>query len=116
MVQIDKSGRTFRIGPGPGLSFSKYFGPAYKTFCVALIATIFFFRDVDPLCSPGVTSVSEVIVIFLHLILFANTAAFFHSLLGLASHYFSEGDNGEEIREMALHRQDQSLTRFLACF
>jgi len=33
----------------------------------------------------AVTSVSEVIVIFLHLILFANTAALFCSLLGLVS-------------------------------
>ena len=31
----------------------------------------------------AVTSVSEVIVSFLQLILFANTAAFFYSLLGL---------------------------------
>jgi len=44
----------------------------------------FFFRDVDLLCSLRyTTSVSEVIVIFLQLILFANTAAFFYSLLGL---------------------------------
>jgi len=45
----------------------------------------------------AVTSVSEVIVIFLQLILFANTAAFFYSLLGLGSHCFRKGDNGEEI-------------------
>jgi len=37
-----------------------------------------------------VTSVSEVIVIFLQLILFANTAAFFCSLLGLVSHSFEK--------------------------
>jgi len=43
----------------------------------------------------AVTSVSE--VIFLQLILFANTAAFFRSLLGLVSHSFREGDSGEEI-------------------
>ena len=36
------------------------------------------------------TSVSEVIVIFLQLILFANTAAFFCSLLGLVSHTFQK--------------------------
>jgi len=35
-----------------------------------------------------VTYVSEVIVIFLQLILFANTAAFSYSLLGLVSHCF----------------------------
>jgi len=43
----------------------------------------------------AVTSVSEVIVIFLQLILFANTAAFFSSLLELVSHCFWEGDSGE---------------------
>jgi len=42
-------------------------------------------------CSLRVTSVSYVIVIFLQLIPFANTAAFFCSLLGLVSHSFSEG-------------------------
>jgi len=36
----------------------------------------------------AVASVNEVIVIFLQLILFANTAAFFYSLLGLVSHCF----------------------------
>jgi len=45
----------------------------------------------------AVTSVSEVIVIFLQLILYANTSAFFYSLLGLVSHCFWEGDSGEEI-------------------
>ena len=50
-----------------------------------------------PLMLTAVTSVSEVIVIFLQLIVFANTAAFFYSLLGLASHCFWEGDSGEEI-------------------
>jgi len=44
-----------------------------------------------------VTSVSEMIVIFLQLILFANTAAFFYSLLGLISHSFWGGDSGEKI-------------------
>jgi len=38
-----------------------------------------------------VTSVKEVVVIFLQLILFANTAAFFCFLLGLVSYTFSEG-------------------------
>jgi len=41
--------------------------------------------------------VSEVIVSFLQLTLFANTAAFFYSLLGLVSHCFWEGDSGVEI-------------------
>jgi len=36
-------------------------------------------------------------VLFLQLILFANTAAFFCSLLGLVSHSFLEGQSGEEI-------------------
>jgi len=45
----------------------------------------------------AVTSVSEVIVIFLQHILFANTAAFFCSLLGLVSHSFWEGDSGDDI-------------------
>jgi len=42
----------FRVGPGSGLSLSKYFVPAYKTFFVTLRVTTFFFRGVDLLCSP----------------------------------------------------------------
>ena len=45
----------------------------------------------------AVTSVSEVIVISLELILFANTAALYSSLLGLVSHTFRECDSGKEI-------------------
>jgi len=45
----------------------------------------------------AVTSVNEVIVIFLQIILFASTAALFYSLLDLVSHCFWEGDNSEEI-------------------
>jgi len=45
----------------------------------------------------AVNSVSGVIVIFHQLILFANTAAIFYSLLRLVSHSFWEGDSGEEI-------------------
>jgi len=41
--------------------------------------------------------VSEMIAIFLQLMPFANTAAFFCSLLGLHLHTFWEGDNGNEI-------------------
>jgi len=48
---------------------------------------IFFFRDVHLLLN-AVTSVSEVIVVLLQLILFANTAAFFCFLPGLVSHSF----------------------------
>jgi len=45
----------------------------------------------------AVTSVSEVIVIFLQLILFANTSAFLYYLLGLVSDCLWEGDSGQEI-------------------
>jgi len=45
----------------------------------------------------AVTSVSEVIAIFLQLILFTNTAAFFCSLFGLISQSLWKGDSGEEI-------------------
>jgi len=45
----------------------------------------------------AVTSVREVIVIFLQLILFANTAVFFYSLLGFISHSHWEGEGSEEI-------------------
>ena len=41
-----------------------------------------------------VTNVSEVIVIFLQLILFENTAAFFLFSAGLVSHCFWEVDSG----------------------
>jgi len=59
---------------------------------------------------------SSFCVIFLQLILFANTAAFFYSLLGLVSHCFWEGDSGEEVSTRWRCVNDQSLTRFLACF
>jgi len=45
----------------------------------------------------AVTSVSDLIVIFVQLILFANTAAFLYSLLELVSHCFWESESGEEI-------------------
>jgi len=61
----------------------------------------------------AVTSVGEVNVIFLQIILFANTAVFFYSLLGLVPHCFWEGYSGDEISG---HRKYQSLTQFLACF
>jgi len=65
MVQSCKSGRAFGIGPGSGLSLSKYFGMIsglHINFFMALGVRIFFFRDVVVLTA--VTSVSEVIVIF----------------------------------------------------
>ena len=46
------SGRAFRVGPGSGLSLSKYFGPAYKKFYNILRVTTFFFREVDFFYSP----------------------------------------------------------------
>jgi len=51
MVQSYKSGRAFRIGPGSGLSLSKYFGPAYKKF-YNIKSNDFFFREVDFFYSP----------------------------------------------------------------
>jgi len=103
MVQSYKSGRAFRVGPCSGWSLSKYFesisGLHTKLFYSIKSNDIFDFflswRRVVVLTA--VTSVSEVIVIFLQLILFANTAAFFYSLLGWVSYCFWEGDNGEEI-------------------
>ena len=44
MMQSCKSGRTFQIGPGSGLSLSKYFGPAcMQKFFIALGVRIFSF-------------------------------------------------------------------------
>jgi len=57
--------------------------------------TIFFFLTFVVLTV--VTSMSEVIVIFLQLSLFTNTAAFFCSLFGLVSHSFWESDGSEKI-------------------
>jgi len=73
-----------------GLKLSKYFGPAYKTFYNIQNNGIFLsWRTFTGFTA--VASVSEVIVIFLQLILFANTAAFFCSPLRLVSHPFWEG-------------------------
>jgi len=57
MVQSCKSGRDFWVGPGSGLSLSKYFGlisGLHRKLFIALAVpvTIFFFHDVDLLCSP----------------------------------------------------------------
>ena len=72
---------------GLGLKFVKIFRACIQNFSITFRATFVFFRDVDLLCLPQYsTSVSEVVVIFLQLILLANTAAFFYSLLGLVSH------------------------------
>ena len=63
--------------------FRADFRPAHN-FCVTF-RTIYFLLIRTFVVFLAVTSVSEVIVIFLQLILFANTAAFFCSLLGLVS-------------------------------
>ena len=83
MVQSYKSSWAYRVGPGWGMSLSKYFDPmrvCIQKFFITLRATT-----------------HNVIVTFLQLIPFANTAAFFYSLLGWVSHCSWEGDNGEEI-------------------
>jgi len=109
--QSCKSGRAFRVGRVSGrvsvrawagfeLKFVKPFladfGPAYKPF-YNISSNNFLLSWRTFVVLTAVTSVSEVVVTFLQLILFANTAAFFCSLLGLASHSFWEGDSGEEI-------------------
>ena len=64
----------------------------------------------------AVTSAGEVIVIFLQLILFANAATFFHSLLGLVSHSFGKGHSGEEIstRSRCVKKINHSSVSWLA--
>jgi len=74
--------------------FQAYFGPACKTFYnIHFRVTIFSFGDLHLLYS---TRLSEVIAIFLQLILFASAAVFFYSLFGLGTHSFSEGDNDKK--------------------
>jgi len=58
-----------------------------------------------------VTSVSEVIVTFLRVVLFANTAAFFCSLLGFDAHSFLECNSGEKIRTRWLYVEDINHSR-----
>jgi len=86
-----KSGTPFWVGPGSGLSLSNCFGPISglhtKLFSDIQIVSIFSFVMYN-CCAHRVTSVSEVIVTFFQLILFANTAAFFCSSLGLVLHSF----------------------------
>ena len=76
-------------GPGSGLSLWKCFGtisgPHTQVFYTTRSNDLFRFWSAFVLLTV-VTSVSEVIVIFLQPILFANTAAFFCSLLGFVSH------------------------------
>ena len=75
-------------GPDSGLSLSKYFGPTsgLHTKHFYNMKSYDFFLLWRRLALTAVTSVSEVTVIFLQLILSANTAAFFYYLLGLVSH------------------------------
>jgi len=80
-----KSDRAFRVRPGSSLSLAKCFGPNsglhkcfglilnLHNFFITLRVTIFFSRATFVVLTAK-TSVSKVIVIFLHLILFANTA------------------------------------------
>ena len=79
-------GAELYVWPGSSLSLSKYFG------LISGLHTQLFYniKSNDFSLSwrrfvvlTAVTSVSEVIVIFLQLILFANTAAFFYSLMVL---------------------------------
>jgi len=103
MVQSYKSGRAFRVGPCSGLSLSKYF-ESISGLHTKLFYNIksndffdFFLSWRRFVVLTAVASVSEVLLTFIQLFLFANTAAFFYSLLGWVSHCLWEGDNGEEI-------------------
>jgi len=71
------------IGPISGLHTKLFYSSQSNDFFLSWRTRVVF---------TAVTSVNEVIVIFLQLILFANTAAFFCSLLRLVSHYFWEGE------------------------
>jgi len=75
------SGRAFWVGPGSSFSLSKCFGPisGLHTKLFHNIPSNDFFSWHRFVVLTAVTSVSE--VIFLQLILFAYTVAFFYSLL-----------------------------------
>jgi len=76
---------------------SKCFGPIsglhIKPFYNVQIVTLFLSWHRFAV----LTGVTSVIVTFLQLILYANTAAFFCSQVGLVSHFFWKGDSSEEI-------------------
>ena len=104
--------------PGSSLSLSECFGPIsglHTQGFYTIRSNDFFLSWSIFVLLTVVTSMSEVIVIFLQLILFANIAAFFCSLLGLVSHSFSEGNGCEEIStrwpraEKINHLRDSSL-------
>ena len=110
-----------QVRPGSGLSLSKCFRPILgrhtEFFYNIRINDLFLSWNAFVMLTP-VTSVSEVIVIFLQLFLFANTAAFFYSLLGLVSHSLSEGDSGKEISTRWMWhcvKKINHLTLFFAC-
>jgi len=106
-AQSCKSAQVFRIGQGSGLSLSKCFVPIsgrHTKLLVTFLITIFFLSwctfVVPTMVSKSackVTSVSEVIVTFLQLILSASTGSFFCSLVGLVSHSLRQGDSHKEI-------------------
>ena len=104
--QSCKSGRAFRVGlgfgPGSGSSVSKCFGPIlglHTKLFYNIQSKDFFFCDLHWLYSPRWFLWVKWLWFFLQLIIFANTAGFFCSLLGLVSHShsFPEVDNGNEI-------------------
>jgi len=83
---------------GSGWSLSICFGPAYKTFFITFrVRQRFYLSWSRFVVLTMVTFVSEVTLTFLQLILFANTAACFRSLLGLVSPSFWEGNSSEKI-------------------
>ena len=84
-------GAVLEVGPGSGLSLSKYFGPIsglHKKLFYSIKSNVCFLSWRRFVLLTAVTSVSEAIVICLHVILFEITTAFFYSLLGLVSHCF----------------------------
>jgi len=80
-----------------GLKFVKIFRACIQNFFYNIKSNDFFLSWRRFVVLNAVTSVSELIVIFVQLILFANTVAFCYSLQELISHCFWEGESGEEI-------------------
>jgi len=110
-----------RAGPGSGIRLPKCDGPIsglHTKLFYNIQSNDFFLSWSAFVLFTVVFSVNEVIVIFLQLILFANTAAFFCSLLGLVSHSFWQRWENQHAMAllMALRRRDQSFTRFWAYF
>ena len=86
--EMENVSSAFRVGPGSGLTLPKCFGPTSglhtKLFYNIQIHNFFLSWRMFVVLT-AVNSVSEVIVIFLRLILFANTTTFVCSLLGSVS-------------------------------